>query len=156
MEALWMLPFCPSSQQGSIIHGCVSSMSPLQRTGIKYLPRIISSSRRALPAPLGELGMQESQMRPASVTAVPRRSLTIHHPGDRSHKSAAVTAAGSVVRATARFTGPRARPGLFPDAVAELSDSRHIPGSSDEPQRGLRSLNGGSRYESAAGGFRNF
>lgn len=37
--------------------------------------------------------MQESQMSPASVTPLPRRSLTIHHPGDGSRKSAAVNVA---------------------------------------------------------------
>lgn len=93
MGALRTLPFCPSSPRGSIIHGCVSRMSPLQRSSIKYLPQIISSSRGALPAPLGELRMQESLMRPASVAALPPRSLTIHHPGDGSHKSAAVNVA---------------------------------------------------------------
>lgn len=68
-------------------------MSPLQRSSIKYLPQIISSSRGALPAPLGEPRMQESLMRPASVAALPPRSLTIHHPGDGSRKSAAVNVA---------------------------------------------------------------
>lgn len=37
--------------------------------------------------------MQESLMRPASVAALPPRSLTIHHPGDGSRKSAAVNVA---------------------------------------------------------------
>lgn len=85
--------------------------------------------------------MPESQMRPAGVTAVPRRSLTIHHPGERSHKSAAVKAAG---RRT--FHGrARASASVFSRFNRILPDSRHIPASSDEPQRGLRSSNGGSR-----------
>ena len=110
MAALWTLLSRPSSLQGSIIHVCVSRTSPLQPSSVKYLRRLMSSGRGALPAPSAELCMQESQMSLAGGTRLPRGSLTIRHRRDGSRKSAGVNVAlhrRPCARRQARFMDPR-------------------------------------------------